>query len=229
MSTPIFAAQNLAKSYPTSDGELTILSDVNLQVAPGERVAIIGASGTGKTTLLHLFGALTRPTHGQLLFAGHDILEKSEEELAEFRNRAIGFVFQFHHLLPEFSALENTMMPAVIAGADPSASEDEARQLLIDVGLGQRLKQRVVLLSGGEQQRVALARALMMKPQLLLADEPTGNLDPETGGAVFDLLSRLSQARGLATIMVTHNHQLAGEMDRCFTLAHGRLTETPLP
>ena len=226
--TYLFEAKNVQKRYASSDQELEILSDVNLQVAAGERVAIIGVSGTGKTTLLHLFGGLARPSQGQILFSGEDISAKDDQELAAFRNKAIGFVFQFHHLLPEFTALENTMMPALIAGLPAEQMQVQAKELLDEVGLSHRLQQRVSLLSGGEQQRVALARALVMGPQLLLADEPTGNLDPETGESIFTLINHLNQSRGLATIMVTHNHQIARQMDKCYLLEHGELRQTNL-
>ena len=231
MSTmpPLFEACHLRKIYRTPTQELEILTDVNLCVEKGDTVAIIGASGTGKTTLLHLFGGLARVSSGAVFFSGRDISGKDDEELAAFRNQAIGFVFQFHHLLPEFTALENTIMPALIAGQQGTGVQDRAEELLAEVGLGQRLNHRVTLLSGGEQQRVALARALIMEPDLLLADEPTGNLDPQTGEAIFALIKSLNRSRGLATIMVTHNHHIARQMSHCYTLQGGVLRETQLP
>ncbi len=225
---PLFESRNLSKNYISSNQPLEILADVNLTVNQGEKVAIIGTSGTGKTTLLHLFGGLARPSSGAILFSGKDISGKNDEELAAFRNKAIGFVFQFHHLLPEFSALENTIMPALINGKTAQETHEQGIALLEEVGLGHRINHLVTLLSGGEQQRVALARALIMEPDLLLADEPTGNLDPESGASIFELISSLNHSRGLATIMVTHNHQIAGQMDRCYILNQGILTETTL-
>ena len=226
---PLFEARHLNKKYNTASQELEILADVNLTVSAGDTVAIIGASGTGKTTLLHLFGGLARLSAGAVLFSGDDISGKDDDELAAFRNQSIGFVFQFHHLLPEFTALENTIMPALIAGQQAEEIRSTAEALLSEVGLAERINQRVTLLSGGEQQRVALARALIMEPQLLLADEPTGNLDPETGSAIFALIKNLNRSRGLSTIMVTHNHQIARQMDRCYILQGGILHETHLP
>ena len=220
---PLLQATDLCKSYPSGHETITVLDKANLIVQPGEMTAIVGASGSGKTTLLQILGTLDVPDSGQLLYHGIELTCKSEPDLAEHRNRHIGFIFQFHHLLPEFSALENVMMPGLIHGRPPSELRDTARDLLERVGLGERLEHRSGELSGGEQQRVALARALVMSPALLLADEPTGNLDTASGHRVFELLQELSGNLGLAVVMVTHNLDLARSMDRCLTLADGRL------
>ena len=221
----IFDANGISKYYLTGDQRLEVLKDINLTLATGKMAAIVGASGCGKTTLLHILGTLDRPSSGNLLFENNDVFKKTNIELALFRNRTVGFVFQFHHLLPEFSALENIMMPGMIGGADRAEITDEANELLKKVGLSNRSNHRIGELSGGEQQRVALARAMIMKPALLLADEPTGNLDAKTGDKVFDLLQEIHSTRSMSTVMVTHNHELAGRMDRCLTLADGKLHE----
>ncbi len=187
--------------------------------------AITGASGSGKTTLLQILGTLASPTSGELLFKSETLLTKGEKELARFRNVSLGFIFQFHHLLPEFSALENVMMPALISGKTKQQTQPAARELLAAVELDQREDHRVSELSGGEQQRTALARALIMKPELLLADEPTGNLDSRAGRIVFELLQNLCRERALSVLMVTHNMELAAKMDRILTLQDGRLRE----
>jgi lipoprotein-releasing system ATP-binding protein len=188
--------------------------------------AIIGASGSGKTTLLQILGTLAPITGGQLLFKGSRLDQKNDKELAAFRNKSLGFIFQFHHLLPEFSALENVMMPALISGRSRQQAEVPARQLLTAVELDHREQHRVHELSGGEQQRTALARSLIMEPELLLADEPTGNLDSRAGGMVFKLLQSICRDRSLAVLMVTHNRLLADQMDRCLTLSDGILSKT---
>jgi len=216
-----FEAREIAKQY----GELTVLSGVSLGLAAGEMVAVVGASGTGKTSLLHILGALDKPNGGLVFYRGEDIFAKSHEELARFRNRVVGFVFQFHHLLPEFNALENVMLPGRIACCDPRELKSYAEYLLERVGVLDRAGHKVGELSGGEQQRVALARALVMKPEILLADEPTGNLDPKTGRRIFELIRELSENLSLATVMVTHNLELAGRMHRCLTLQDGGLHE----
>lgn len=224
---PLLQAADLCKSYPSGHETITVLDQANLIVQPGEMTAIVGASGSGKTTLLQILGTLDAPDSGQLLFRGLDLTGKSEPDLAEHRNRHIGFIFQFHHLLPEFSALENVMMPGLIHGQPRPQLQDKACDLLERVGLGERLEHRSGELSGGEQQRVALARALIMSPALLLADEPTGNLDAASGNRVFELLQELSSNLGLAVVMVTHNMDLARAMDRCLTLSRGRLHTGP--
>jgi lipoprotein-releasing system ATP-binding protein len=191
----------------------------------GEMIAIVGASGTGKTTLLHILGTLDRPTTGTLLYGGEEVLNKNDTELSAYRNRTVGFVFQFHHLLPEFTALENVMMPGLIGGQEKNKMAEEAAEILGKVKLSDRIQHKVGELSGGEQQRVALARALIMKPLLLLADEPTGNLDTKTGYKVFEILQEMSAEYSLSAVMVTHNLELAGKMNRCLTLADGKLHE----
>jgi len=186
-------------------------------------LAIEGASGAGKSTLLHILGALDRPTDGKVYFRGIDLFAYSDSELAEIRNRHIGFVFQFHHLLPEFSALENTMMPALVQGMDQKAAAKTAQAILTQLGLANRLPHKPGELSGGEQQRVAVARALMLNPQVILADEPTGNLDTKTGEEVHDLLVRINRERGITIAVVTHNPALAARMTRRVLLVDGKL------
>ncbi len=220
---PLLQATALCKSYRSGLDTITVMKDVELTVHSGEMTAIVGASGSGKTTLLQILGTLDQPDTGQLFFRGSELSGKSEPDLADHRNRHIGFIFQFHHLLPEFSALENVMMPGLINGRPQSALKPKAQSLLEQMGLGERLQHRSGELSGGEQQRVALARALVMEPALLLADEPTGNLDSASGNKVFALLRELSESLGLAVVMVTHNMELASSMDRCLTLADGKL------
>jgi lipoprotein-releasing system ATP-binding protein len=223
MNDPLLQATALNKTYRSGLTTIPVLKSVDLMVQPGEMTAIVGASGSGKTTLLQILGTLDMPDSGQLLFRGSELTGKNEPALAEHRNRHIGFIFQFHHLLPEFSALENVMMPGLINGLPASSIRNKAQHLLEQVGLGERLSHRSGELSGGEQQRVALARALVMDPALLLADEPTGNLDSASGIRVFSLLKELSTSLELSVIMVTHNMELARAMDRCLTLADGRL------
>jgi lipoprotein-releasing system ATP-binding protein len=220
---PLLRAKALCKSYRSGLDTITVLKDVDLSVQPAEMTAIVGASGSGKTTLLQILGTLDQPNSGRLFFRGEDLTSKSEPDLAGHRNAHIGFIFQFHHLLPEFTALENVMMPGLINGRPRTALKDKARGLLEQVGLGARLEHRSGELSGGEQQRVALARALVMDPALLLADEPTGNLDSASGNRVFALLRQLSEDLGLAVVMVTHNMELAAAMDHRLTLADGNL------
>ncbi len=220
---PLLQATALCRSYRSGLDTIAVLHGVDLVVQPGEMTAIVGASGSGKTTLLQILGTLDAPDSGQLFFRGQELTGRSEPDLAGHRNRHIGFIFQFHHLLPEFTALENVMMPGLINGRSRTQLHERARQLLERVGLGERLGHRSGELSGGEQQRVALARALVMEPALLLADEPTGNLDAASGKRVFALLHDLCKNLGLAVVMVTHNMDLARAMDRCLTLADGRL------
>ncbi len=212
---------NIEKSYGTGAGKVEVLKGITLDVDQGETIALVGASGAGKTTLLHVLGALDRPTSGQVLFNGQDIFLQSERALAAFRNRSIGFVFQFHHLLPEFTALENVMMPALIGGKKRSEAQQDAAALLGDVGLGHRLGHKPGELSGGEQQRVAIARALVLMPSLLLADEPTGNLDMKTSDGIHELLAEMHRQRGITLIIVTHNEKLAGRMGKTLRLVDG--------
>lgn len=218
-----FEAQALSKTYGQGPQKVEVFRDLNLQLYKGEMVAITGASGTGKSTLLYLLGTLDRPDKGNIFCDNEDILRRDDIWLANFRNKKIGFVFQFHHLLPEFSALENTMMPGLIAGEQKKELLEQSMILLEKVGLSHRLHHRVGELSGGEQQRVALARSIVMKPALLLADEPTGNLDPLTGAKVFRLIQEMNKDFGLTIVMVTHNFDLARQMDRCLVLENGQL------
>ena len=201
---------------------MEVLKGVDLTFSQGEKAAIVGASGVGKTTLLHVLGTLDRPTSGKVLYEGKDIFNLNEKDLALFRNREIGFVFQFHHLLPEFSALENTMMPCLIQGLPKREAASRAEAILNLVGLQERLSHKPGELSGGEQQRVAVARALVLGPKVLLADEPTGNLDTQTGESVFDLLQELNQIKGVTLIIVTHNLKLAEKMTRQIQLVDGK-------
>ncbi len=223
--TVMFQAIGIEKYYEEVGNRIEVLKGVDLHLPQGEMVAIVGASGTGKTTLLHILGTLDRPTAGRLLYDGVEVLKKNDVELSAYRNKAVGFVFQFHHLLPEFTALENVMMPGLIAGHDKKSVAAEAEDILGKVRLSDRIKHKVGELSGGEQQRVALARAIILKPLLLLADEPTGNLDTKTGYKVFQLLQEMSAEYSLSAVMVTHNMELAGEMHRCLTLTDGKLHE----
>jgi lipoprotein-releasing system ATP-binding protein len=217
-------ARGLSKRFVGGDrSELVILDGLDLRLARGEAVAVTGASGAGKSTLLHLLGALDQPTEGEVLIDGHAVAGLPDEELADLRNRRIGFVFQFHHLLREFTAVENVMMPALIAGQDPGPAEKAARELLADVGLSARAEHKPRQLSGGEQQRVAVARALVNDPVVLLADEPSGNLDTETSGQLHDLLFDLRERRGLSLVVVTHNPNLAARADRALNMTAGRL------
>lgn len=220
---PLLAAAGLFKSYKTDAGDVTVLQGVDLDVAEGEMVAIIGASGVGKSTLLHVMGTLDRPDGGSLHVAGEDVLSLNEARRCEFRNRTLGFVFQFHHLLPEFTALENVAMPLLLARQSQDAAHRTAGALLDELGLSERGHHRPGALSGGEQQRVAVARALAMSPRALLADEPTGNLDKGTGQRLHDLLRRLSRDRKLSVLVVTHNEELARACDRVLHLEGGRL------
>ena len=225
--TLLLSAKGLAKRYTSGDNTITVLDEADFALKPREMCAIVGASGSGKTTLLQILGTLDKPDSGQLLFKDRDLLQESETSLSRHRNSELGFIFQFHHLLPEFSALENVMMPGRIAGQFGAELAERASTLLEQVGLGKRLHHRSGELSGGEQQRVALARALVMEPALLLADEPTGNLDAASGQRVFALLQELSQSHDLAVVMVTHNMELARAMDRCLTLKGGKLIASP--
>ena len=217
--------QDLHKSFMLGNQTVEVLRGINLDMKRGEMVAIAGASGAGKSTLLHIMGTLDRPTQGTLYYDGQNLLDYSETALAEFRNQRIGFVFQFHHLLPEFTALENTYLPALIQKQAKTQAVDTAKMLLTEVGLAHRLHHKPGELSGGEQQRVAVARALIRNPELVLADEPTGNLDTHTGEALFDLLRNLNQKRSTAFVIVTHNEQLSAQSDRLIHIQDGLITE----
>ena len=214
--------QRLFKSYGDKSKTVEVLKGVDLTFSQGEKAAIVGASGVGKTTLLHVLGTLDRPTAGKVLYEGKDVYTLDEKGLAYFRNREIGFVFQFHHLLPEFNALENAMMPCLIQGVPKKESLSRAEAILTLVGLKERLSHKPGELSGGEQQRVAVARALVLEPKVLLADEPTGNLDEKTGESVFDLLQELNRIKGVTLIVVTHNLRLAEKLSRQIQLVEGR-------
>ena len=214
---------DLKKSFRMNGYTLNVLNGITLDIARGEMIAIVGASGAGKSTLLHMLGTLDRPTSGSVLFDGQDVFDLSEDAQAEFRNKRIGFVFQFHHLLPEFTALENTFLPALIQDRPADDAQKDATQLLADVGLGERLHHKPGELSGGEQQRVAVARALMQRPDLVLADEPTGNLDTHTGDSLFALLRKLNKDRGTTFVIVTHNDKLSAQADRIIRMEDGRI------
>ncbi len=218
--------QQLTKIYHDDGMDTAVLGGVNLTVEPAETLAIVGSSGSGKSTLLHLMGTLDKPSSGQLHFDGEDMLTWDEEHRCRFRNQHLGFVYQFHHLLPEFSALENAAMPGLILGDSPAKARERAKMLLDRVGLSHRLNHRPSALSGGERQRVAIARALMNSPRLVLADEPTGNLDETSGEQVYQLINELNQEFGIAFVVVTHDRALAAKMSRVLALKKGVL-ETP--
>lgn len=221
--TPLLMARGLCKRFVNGGTSVSVLEDLDIDLAAGESVAVVGASGIGKSTLLHVLGTLERPDRGRLLVRGEDVLAYPADRLARFRNETIGFVFQFHHLLAEFTALENAMMPALIHGLPRREAAELARTVLARVGMEHRLSFRVNRLSGGEQQRVAIARALVLRPSLLLADEPTGNLDRANGEEVQRLLLELNAERGMALVIVTHNLELAARLSRRVTLRDGRL------
>ncbi len=221
---PLLEARGLHKDYwLPGKGWIQVLRGLDLQIREGEVVALLGKSGAGKSTLLHLLGTLDAPTSGEVYFEGRPLFEKDEAELADFRNQTIGFVFQSHYLLPDFSALENTMMPLLVRRTDRREAEAEAEAILKRVGLGHRLDHRPGELSGGEQQRVALARALATRPRVLLADEPTGNLDPKTGEAIQELILELNRELGITAVVVTHNESLAEEFPRRLHMVEGKI------
>jgi lipoprotein-releasing system ATP-binding protein len=219
-------ARGLTKIYKTPASQIAVFEDVNLEVLRGKLVSIVGPSGAGKSSLLHLLGGLDTPTRGEVLFKNENIFQWNAQELARFRNRHVGFVFQFHHLLPEFTAFENTMMPKLIRGDDRTETEATARQILERVGLGHRLDHKVGEISGGEQQRVAIARALIGGPELLLADEPTGNLDHRTGEHIFEIFRELHRERDLTSVIVTHNERIAVQCDEVWELDAGVFRRT---
>ena len=222
MSEPI-VAQDVMKSFARDGDRVEVLKGVSLTVAAGELAAIVGPSGVGKSTLLHLLGGLERPTAGAIRYGDTDLALLSDVALARFRNRRVGFVFQFHHLLPEFSALENVMLPLLIRRCSTAEARGESTALLGRVGLAARLRHRPGELSGGEQQRVAIARALIGEPAVLLADEPTGNLDSKTGDEVFELMRELNRERQLTCVFITHNEELARRTDRILRMLDGRI------
>jgi lipoprotein-releasing system ATP-binding protein len=220
---PLLRVVGLHKSFRNGKRELNVLKGLNLDVCQSDTIAILGESGAGKSTLLHILGALDAPTEGQVSYRGEDLFTRGERDLAAFRNSKIGFVFQLHHLLPEFSAVENVMMPLLIQGCRKKDAALAASHMLGEVGLADRLTHRPGELSGGEQQRVAIARALVRRPEILLADEPTGNLDQHTGEGIEELLVRMNQHIGVTIIMVTHNRRLAARMKHLYNLVEGHL------
>ncbi|MBW7470149.1 lipoprotein-releasing ABC transporter ATP-binding protein LolD [Marinobacter sp. F4218] len=224
-SGPVIDCRQVTRTYTEGPEKLTIFSDISLEVAAGETVAIVGSSGAGKTTLLNLLGGLDRPSSGQITICGEDIHRLSEAGRARFRNRHLGFVYQFHHLLPEFSALENVMMPCALGGMAVSNAREKAKELLSRVGLAERLAHKPGELSGGERQRVAIARALVNEPQCVLMDEPTGNLDEHTGEGVRELIESLRDQLGISFVMVTHDMRMARSLGRVLRLEQGRLIQ----
>ena len=218
----LIEAIQLHKSFGTQAGKLEILKNINLSIAEGEMLGIIGASGAGKSTLLHILGALDKPSAGKVLFSGKDVFSLDDRLLAEFRNSSIGFVFQFHHLLPEFNTLENVMLPGLMSRRPFEETEKRAKQLLDELGLSKRIKHRPGELSGGEQQRVAVARALLQNPKIVLADEPTGNLDTATGNSLFELFLEQNSKNKTTFVIVTHNKTLSDRCHRVLEMADGR-------
>lgn len=219
----LYECMAVGKNFSGPGESLEIFKNINLLIHAGEALAIVGASGCGKSTLLHLMGALDTPSSGTILFDGKDMASMTSDAKAAFRNRSLGFVFQFHHLLPEFSTVENVAMQAIIAGESRSRALDRSREMLERVGLGDRLEHKVTTLSGGERQRAAIARAVLMRPRVLLADEPTGNLDESTGARVGELLAQLNGELGMTLVIVTHNGELAARMGRRLELRSGAL------
>jgi lipoprotein-releasing system ATP-binding protein len=225
MTSAVLEARDVQKSFTQGPVTLEVLQGVMLTVSAGERIAIVGASGSGKTTLLQILGGLDRPTTGHVFVDGQDIHGLSEDARGRLRNRALGFVYQFHHLLPEFSALENVAMPLLVRRTPVSEAKDTAGDILERVGLGRRLTHRPYQLSGGERQRAAVARALVTEPKIILADEPTGNLDGANAESVFELMLELNRERGTSLVVVTHDMRLASRMERVYEIQAGRLTE----
>lgn len=221
----VLELKNIRRSYGQGETELFILKGADFTLRSGETVALVAPSGTGKSTLLHIAGLLERPSEGEVMVSGHTCSDMSDDERTAVRRAEIGFVYQFHHLLPEFSALENIMMPQLISGLSRKEAAERAEQLLAYMRISHRATHRPAELSGGEQQRVAIARAVANAPQILLADEPTGNLDPDTAGYVFEALTALVRQSGLAAMIATHNHELASLMDRRITLDDGKVVE----
>jgi lipoprotein-releasing system ATP-binding protein len=225
MSEFILEGKGLVKEFRNNGNTVRALDGIDLRVRRGESLAVAGVSGSGKSTLLHVLGTLDYPTQGCVLYEGEDVFARSDKELSSFRNRELGFVFQFHYLLPEFSALENVMMPGLIGGVDRREIKEAALQMLERVGLGDRLNHRPGELSGGEQQRVAIARACVLKPKVILADEPTGNLDNKTGRAILDLFLELNEEFGITLVLVTHDVGLASRLRRTIHLLDGKIID----
>jgi lipoprotein-releasing system ATP-binding protein len=225
MAESLIKVENLEKVFVNNQHRVEVLKNLDLELGYGDTLAVVGASGSGKSTLLHILGTLDRPSSGQVFFDGQNIFAKTAQELARFRNQKIGFVFQFHHLLPEFTALENTMMPLLIAGEHKQEAVRKAEEILSRLGLKDRFLHRVGELSGGEQQRVAIARALIRSPQLILADEPTGNLDRKTGEQILEVFNRLNQDQGITFLMVTHNQELSRRFKRNVEIRDGKAIE----
>lgn len=224
MTNPVIECLDLAKTYADGGLETQVLTDINLTINKGDKTAIVGSSGSGKSTLLHLLGGLDQASSGSIKIQGQDIYQLSAVKLSQLRNQSLGFVYQFHHLLPEFTAVENVAIPLVIGGHAPKHAQQEAAELLEKVGLGHRLSHKPSELSGGERQRAALARALITQPACLLADEPTGNLDHHTANAIFDLILELNESLGTALVIVTHDRDLAARLDKTLTLMEGKLS-----
>jgi lipoprotein-releasing system ATP-binding protein len=225
MTESVLEARDVGKQFQQGPVMLEVLKSVNLAILAGERLSIVGASGSGKTTLLQILGGLDKPSNGQVLVDGKNIHELGEKERGDLRNRAVGFIYQFHHLLPEFSALENVAMPLLVRRMNTSEAKDRAREILKRVGLGERLTHRPHQLSGGERQRAAVARALVTQPKLVLADEPTGNLDGRNAESVFELMLELNRERRTSLVVVTHDLRIAARMDRALEIENGSLSE----
>ncbi|KJR43592.1 lipoprotein-releasing system ABC transporter ATP-binding protein lolD [Candidatus Magnetoovum chiemensis] len=221
----LIVTEGLCKSFTTKAGTVEVLKSINFTVLKGEIVAIVGMSGAGKSTFLHILGALDRPSSGKVFFREHDIFSYDESKLAVFRNKALGFIFQFHYLLNEFSALENVMMPGLVAGLDRVTVRQRAVSILESFGLEHRLRHRPGELSGGEQQRVAVARALILNPQIVFADEPTGNLDTKTGENIIDIIFQMNRKKGIAFVIVTHNEHFASRCHRIYEMVDGTIVE----
>ena len=224
-SDSLVEIRDLVRSFEAGEETIEVLRGLDLDIAKGDRIAIVGQSGVGKSTLLHILGTLDHPTSGTLRFGGENVFDRSRESLSDLRGRFLGFVFQFHHLLPEFSAVENVMMPGLIQGIAPEQMRVQGETMLRDVGLAHRVDQAVGKLSGGERQRVAVARALVLDPPLVLADEPTGNLDPATGDQIAELLFEMNRTRGTTLVVVTHSKRMADQLGRVLVLSAGRLHE----
>lgn len=223
MNKPILYCEDLAKSFKDGERSIDILKNINLSIHQGEQIAIVGTSGSGKSTLLQLLGGLDKPTAGRVILSGQDLGALSDKKRTKARNQQLGFVYQFHHLLPEFSALENVAIPLLLAGKSSKVAREEATAILTRVGLSDRLTHRLAQLSGGERQRVAIARALVISPRCLLADEPTGNLDPRTAHDVYDTMLALNKELETSLVIVTHDQGLAAQMDKIYELKEGKL------